>query len=161
MRVCTNVWVIRLSQEDDGLVIFESRAISRYIATKAGSALVPTGNAHDVARFEQALSIEAFNFNPFAEGITWQREFNPLMGRECDEARVRNLSTTLEGKIAGYERILSKSKYLAGEQITIADLFHLPYGVHLAPLNFKYLEDEEKYPNVARYANLAIESIRG
>ncbi|KAF8595199.1 hypothetical protein BDV93DRAFT_564643 [Ceratobasidium sp. AG-I] len=28
----------------------------------------------------------------------------------------------------GYERILSKQKYLAGDTFTLADLFHLPYG---------------------------------
>jgi glutathione S-transferase len=136
-------------QDDDGFVLFESRTIARYIAAKAGSPLLPT-DARGAALVSQASDGEAFNFNPFAEGITAQRVFNPRWGRECDEARVQDLSATLEGKIGAYERILAKSKYLAGEQVSLADLFHLPYGVYLAQQGFAFLEDEKKFPNVAR-----------
>ena len=34
----------------------------------------------------------------------------------------------LAKKLEGYERVLSKSKYLAGPEMTLADLFYLPYG---------------------------------
>lgn len=37
------------------------------------------------------------------------------MGAQPDEARVADLKQKLEGKIEGYERILSKQKYLAGD----------------------------------------------
>jgi glutathione S-transferase len=56
------------NQVDDDLILFESRAIARYIALKAGSPLVPI-EAHAVARFEQAVSTEAFNFDPYTSGI--------------------------------------------------------------------------------------------
>jgi glutathione S-transferase len=76
--------------------------------------------------------------------------FAPLRGVATDEARVTELATTLEGKIAGYEAILGKTRYLAGDELTLADLFHLPYGVYLAQQKFTFLEDEAKFPNVAR-----------
>jgi glutathione S-transferase len=136
--------------------VFESRAIARYIAAKAGSPLLPTGDAHKAALFEQAVSVEASNFDPFASGITSQRVFAPMFGRKTDEARVTELATTLEGKMAGYEAILAKHRYLAGDELTLADLFHLPYGSFLAPQKFGFLEDEVKYPNVARYAFLRL-----
>jgi glutathione S-transferase len=113
-------------QDDDGFIVYESRAIARYIAAKAGSPLLPTGDAHKAALFEQAASIEASNFDPFAYGITVQRVFAPFFGRTPDEARVAELAATLEGKMAGYEAILSKHRYLAGDELTLADLFHLP-----------------------------------
>jgi glutathione S-transferase len=137
-------------QDDDGFIVYESRAIARYIAAKAGSPLLPTSDAHKAALFEQAASVEAFNFDPFAYGITVQRVFAPFFGRTPDEARVTELAATLEGKMAGYEAILSKHRYLAGDELTLADLFHLPYGSFLAPQKFGFLEDEAKYPNVAR-----------
>jgi glutathione S-transferase len=138
------------TQDDDGFIVFESRAIARYIAAKAASPLLPTGDAKKAALFEQAASIEVSNFDPFASGITAQRVFAPLRGVATDEARVTELATTLEGKIAGYEAILGKTRYLAGDELTLADLFHLPYGVYLAQQKFTFLEDETKFPNVAR-----------
>jgi glutathione S-transferase len=141
---------IHYGKDDDGFIVFESRAIARYIASKAGSSLLPTGDQKKVALFEQAASIETSNFDPFASGIASQRVFIPARGGKTDEVRVGELATTLEGKLAGYEKILSKQKYLAGDEITLADLFHLPYGSMLAPQGFKFLEDSEKFPNVAR-----------
>jgi glutathione S-transferase len=138
------------TQEDDGLVLFESRAIARYIATKTGSPLAPTGDARAVAHFEQAAAIEACEFTPLAQGIAVQRHFNPAFGKPCDEARVEELAGDLAAKMAGYNRLLAKSRYLAGDEVTLADLFHLAYGVHLAPHGFSFLEDEEKFPHVAR-----------
>ncbi|KAM5377284.1 hypothetical protein ACJZ2D_005103 [Fusarium nematophilum] len=44
--------------------------------------------------------------------------------------------TILEEKELEYERILSKNKYLAGNEITLGDLFHLPYGVTVEQLRF-------------------------
>jgi glutathione S-transferase len=137
------------NQVDDELVLFESRAIARYIALKAGSPLVPT-ETHAAARFEQAMSMEAFNFDPYASGIAVQRVSNPRRGGKSDEARVAEFAGALAGKLEGYERILSRTEYLAGDELTIADLFHLPYGAMLAPQGFTFLEDANKYPNVAR-----------
>jgi glutathione S-transferase len=73
-----------------------------------------------------------------------------MFGRETNAARVVELKGALEGKLAGYEKILSKHKYLAGDEVTLADLAHLPYGTLLAPQGIKFLEDEAKFPNVAR-----------
>jgi glutathione S-transferase len=136
--------------------VYESRAIARYIAAKAKSPLIPTTDAHKAALFEQAASIEVSNFDVFASAITYQRVFAPMFGQTTNEELVTQLAKSLEGKMSGYEAILSKHKYLAGDEITLADLFHLPYGVFLAPQKFAYLEDEAKYPNVARYAPSSI-----
>jgi hypothetical protein len=53
--------------------------------------------------------------------------------------------------MAGYEKILGKQTYFGGEEISLADLAHIPYGNMLAPQGVKFLEDEVKFPNVARY----------
>jgi glutathione S-transferase len=141
-----------MRQDDDGFVLYESRAIARYIAAKAKSPLLPTGDARKAALFEQAESIEVSNFTPSASGITFQRVVVPRMGRPTDEALVAELAKTLEAKLAGYEAILSRQKYLAGEEITLADLSHLPHGAFMAQLGFDFLEDEAKFPHVARCA---------
>lgn len=59
------------SQDDDGFILYESRAIARYIATKyasQGPALIPTDLKAN-ALFEQAASVETANFYPSAIGL--------------------------------------------------------------------------------------------
>lgn len=61
-----------------------------------------------------------------------------------DEARVQTLLAQLDLTLQGYERVLSKQKYLAGDNVTLADLFHLPYGSFVEKFGFAELAD--KYP---------------
>ncbi|KZT29998.1 glutathione S-transferase [Neolentinus lepideus HHB14362 ss-1] len=135
--------------DDDGFVLFESRAIGRYLALKAGSDLLPR-DVKAQAKFEQAASIELTNFDPFASGIAAEKVFKPRRGVQTDPARVQEYATALEGKLDAYEKILAIQKYLAGDEITLADLFHLTYGAMLAPCGFSFLEDGKR-PNVARW----------
>jgi glutathione S-transferase len=107
---------------DADLILFELRAIARFIALKAASSFVPT-EAHAAARFEQAVSTEAFNFDPYASGIAVQRVSNPRRGGKSDEARVAAFGGALADKLEGYERIPSCTEYLGGNGLTIADLF--------------------------------------
>ena len=92
--------------------LYESRAIGRYLATLgSGPELIPTEpKAH--AKFEQAASIECSNFDPIAVGIAVEKIFK---GGVPNEKLVEELVGKLEGKLDGYEAILAKQKYLAGD----------------------------------------------
>ena len=64
--------------DDDGLVLFESRAICRYLALKHGGVgtLIPdTADLVATARFEQAASVELCNFEPYASGLAHENIF--------------------------------------------------------------------------------------
>ncbi|KAF8597094.1 glutathione S-transferase [Ceratobasidium sp. AG-I] len=120
--------------DEDGTQLFESRAISRYLAVKYGkeSGLIP--NQSDVKAyglFEQAASIEYSSFDPAASGLTFERHFAKMFGLEPNESLAEKHTATLKVKMDGYERILSKQKYLSGDKITLADLFHLPFGTFI------------------------------
>ncbi|KAI0271236.1 glutathione S-transferase [Russula aff. rugulosa BPL654] len=137
--------------QDDGFELFESRAIGRYLATiGSGPELIPT-EPKARAKFEQAASIEYSNFDPIASVLAKEKAFKKLLGGEPDEKLVEELVGKLEGKLDGYETILGKQKYLAGDNLTVADLFHLPYGSicfdQLGYGNF------DKRPNVKRWWN--------
>ncbi|KAF8645498.1 hypothetical protein AX16_007783 [Volvariella volvacea WC 439] len=118
--------------DDDGFILYESRAICRYICEKyadQGTPLIPK-DLKARALFEQAASIESFNFDPYASGMAVERIFKPkFRGVPADDAAWAQHNAMLNAKLDAYERILSKQKYLAGDEITLADLFHVPYGV--------------------------------
>ncbi|KAG9042341.1 hypothetical protein FS837_010974 [Tulasnella sp. UAMH 9824] len=118
--------------DDDGFILFECRAIARYLATKyadQGPKLLPDpSDLKAVALFEQAASIEQSNFDTYACVIAHEKYYNPLQGFPTDEAAYQRNLDILNAKLDGYERILSKQKYLAGDELTLADLWHLPYS---------------------------------
>jgi glutathione S-transferase len=175
--------------DDDGFVLFESRAIARYVArTYAGQGTPLVPDAADLracARFEQAASIEASNFDVFASGIAKERVFNPCatVGRvwRVAETLTQFCSCCLQEARAGDEpegppvsrgdarrqagrlrgdpveaevpcrRRMSCRFFLllCPQKITLADLFHLPYGAVMETLGYNYLRDEKR-PNVVR-----------
>jgi glutathione S-transferase len=70
-------------------------------------------------------------------------------GGPPDEALVKLYASQLDTALAVYDVILAKQPYLAGQEVTLADLFHLPYGVMAKNTGFADLF--EKYPNVKRW----------
>jgi len=140
--------------DDDGFQLFESRAIGRYIASKyasEGSKLLPDpSDLKKTALFEQAASIELSNFDPYMNALTWEVILKKYAGGATDEAAVANLIQTLNSKLDAYEVILSKSPYLAGDEVTLADLFHLPFGNTLGLMGYDLLVSPSR-PNVARW----------
>ncbi|OJJ42817.1 hypothetical protein ASPZODRAFT_20095 [Penicilliopsis zonata CBS 506.65] len=131
---------------DGEIQIFESRAICQYLATKHGSSLSPS-EMKRYAAYQQALSIEQSYFDPPAHTIAFEMVIKPRkkLG-EPDMALVQRSLSQLDLALQGYERLLSRQTYLAGGEVTLADLYHLPYGVAIEPLGYTALLD--KYPAV-------------
>ncbi|KAJ7655917.1 glutathione S-transferase [Mycena rosella] len=137
--------------DDGGFILYESRAICRYLAAKhPASGLIPrepTANA----LFEQAASVEVANFDPSASGLVLQTVVKPAFyGTQPDPAAVQAHLAVLEKKLEGYEAILGTQRYLAGDTLTLADLFHLPCARLLAVGGIDIMMQK---PNVARWYN--------
>jgi len=141
--------------DDDGLVVYESRGIIRYLEAKYTDQtprLAPTpSNLTAYAHFEQAASVELSNFDPLAGKVHFEKLTKPHLGLETNEKLLEEVTKSLDGKLNGYEAILSKQKYLAGDEYTLADLFHIPYGDGLVLAGYDLLVNEDKRPNVARW----------
>ncbi|KAJ7224966.1 glutathione S-transferase [Mycena haematopus] len=135
--------------DDDGFILYETRAICRYIAAKyPASGLIPTEPKAN-ALFEQAASVELTNFDPSASKAAMEL-FKKGLGWPDDEAVMTQQLEVLDKKLEAYEVILSKTRYLAGETLTLADLFHLPYAGIIGSGGTDIMT---RRPNVARWYN--------
>jgi len=66
-----------------------------------------------------------------------------------DRVRVAQAGVDLNTVLGVYDQILAKRKYLAGNDLSLVDLFHLPNGAALTI--FGYAEMFKRYPNVDRW----------
>lgn len=110
------------------LVPAESRAIARYLAEKyagQGTDLYPKELAQRAA-VEQWIEVQGQNFEPPMFAIAIQRWGLPLFFKvPADEAVIAENFKKLEAVLDVYEAHLSKSKYLAGDLFSLADLSHI------------------------------------
>ncbi|BBN00144.1 glutathione S-transferase [Marchantia polymorpha subsp. ruderalis] len=119
--------------QDKDIQVFESRAIVRYIARKHeghGTPLYGTSEK-DRAMVEQWLEVEAQNYNPAIAPAVWHLVHAPLFGQQGDPAIAATSLQKLEKVLDVYEGVLSKSKYLAGDFFSLADLSHIPFTHYL------------------------------
>ncbi|KAF9530606.1 glutathione S-transferase [Crepidotus variabilis] len=139
--------------DDDGFILYESRAISYYIAAKYSDqgtqGLIPTDLKAN-ALFQQALSNELCNFEAFTYPLILEGLYKRFQGLEVDQKAIDKAISALDEKLDVYDKILSKQKYIAGDELTLADLFHLTSGALLPSCGYHGLKTK---PNVARWWN--------
>ncbi|KAJ3921230.1 glutathione transferase [Lentinula edodes] len=139
--------------EDDGFTLCESRAICRYLATKyadQGTKLIPDAyNMKLGALFEQAVFTEVFAFEPYASKAVYEKVTKRSKGLAPDEAIFAGSVAALSSNLEGYENILSRQNYLAGDDLTLADLYHIPYGTKLTDAGSDIMT--RKGPNITRW----------
>nr|ACL37469.1 phi class glutathione transferase [Cathaya argyrophylla]ACL37470.1 phi class glutathione transferase [Cathaya argyrophylla] len=114
--------------QDGDLTLFESRAMIRYLAKKykgQGTELLGK-TVLEQAVVDQWCEVEGQSFNSPASTIVAQTIFVPMRGGTTDEAAVEVNVEKLKKVLDIYEERLSKSKYLAGDFFSLADLQHLP-----------------------------------
>ncbi|PKU63717.1 glutathione S-transferase 3 [Dendrobium catenatum] len=119
------------SLEDGDLKLFESRAINKYLANHykgSGPDLLRSGVKAESAKVEVWLEIESQEFNPPASSIVYNVLIKRLLsGGSPDEDVVKAQEVKLSHVLDIYEKQLAETKYLAGDEFTLADLNHLPY----------------------------------
>ncbi|KAJ7116213.1 glutathione S-transferase [Mycena crocata] len=138
--------------DDDGFILYESRAICRYLEEKyagQGPRLIPTG-LKEKALFEQAASVEFANFHPASMKVATEALGKPRRGLPVDQALLAEALSEFSAKLDVYDGILAKQKFIAGDEFTLADIFHLSYASMLAGGGIDIMTSK---PNVARWWN--------
>uniref|UniRef100_A0A2P2K926 glutathione transferase n=1 Tax=Rhizophora mucronata TaxID=61149 RepID=A0A2P2K926_RHIMU len=114
--------------QDESISLFESRAICRYIcekyADKGNKGLYGT-NPLAKASIDQWLEAEGQSFSPPSGALVFQLAFAPRMKLQQDEGVIRQNEEKLKKVLDVYEKRLGESRYLAGDDFSLADLSHL------------------------------------
>ncbi|KAI3979978.1 hypothetical protein MKX01_042632 [Papaver californicum] len=120
--------------EDGPITLFESRAITGYIAHKyrgIGTDLFRHDKMEEAAMVGVWIEVESQHFNPPSSAIIYEKFIGPLFGHTTDESVVNLNVEKLDKVLDVYEARLSKSKYLACDSFSLADLHHLSYIYYL------------------------------
>ncbi|XVE72333.1 hypothetical protein DITRI_Ditri11bG0031300 [Diplodiscus trichospermus] len=133
--------------QDGDYVLYESRAIMRYYAEKyksQGTDLLGK-TIEERGQVENWLEVEAQSYNPPLYNLTIQILFSPKLGFPRDENLIKESEEKLAKVLDIYDERLSKSKYLAGDFISLADLSHLPFTQYLVgPIGKEYMVRSRK-----------------
>ncbi|CAL4895694.1 unnamed protein product [Urochloa decumbens] len=112
--------------EDGDLTLFESRAIARHVLRKHKPELLGGGGLEQSAIVDVWLEVEAHQHEPAAGAIVMECLITPLLGGAPDQAAVGENAGKLRRVLDAYEARLSRSRYLAGDSVSVADLSHFP-----------------------------------
>ncbi|KAL3849778.1 hypothetical protein ACJIZ3_011660 [Penstemon smallii] len=139
--------------EDGDLKLFESRAITRYIAYAYADKGTPLfdQDPKKVAIISVWLEVEALKFDAAGSKLSFEILIKPLLGMTTDEGAVEQQQGQLASVLDVYEARLSKSKYLGGDSFTLVDLHHVPIVNNMMKTKVKALFDAR--PHVSAWAS--------
>jgi len=121
--------------EHDGLELYETDAITRYVNDAfPGADLVPA-DAAGRARMAQAVSIIGGYAYPALIGkIFIQRAVVPMTGGTADEDAIAAAMPQAETCIVALEKLIDGNAYLAGDRLSLADLLLIPVYDYIAQI---------------------------
>ncbi|CAO2836298.1 unnamed protein product [Amaranthus hypochondriacus] len=133
--------------EDGDIKLFESRAITKYIAytyENQGTPLIYK-QGKEMAELAVWMEVEAHQFDAVVSKLAWELVYKGMYGLQTDEAAVEEHTAKLGKVLDVYEARLSKTKYLAGDAYTLADLNHLPGLKYLKGSKVQHFLDERPH----------------
>ncbi|KAI7983505.1 hypothetical protein LOK49_LG15G00252 [Camellia lanceoleosa] len=133
--------------QDGDLTLFESRAISQYIAhtyADKGNQLI-CQDPKKMAILSVWMEVEAHQFDPVASKLCFELLYKSMFGMKTDDAVVEENEAKLAKVLDVYEARLAHSKYIGGDCFTLADLHHLPNTQILMATQAKKLFDSRPH----------------
>jgi glutathione S-transferase len=132
--------------EHDGVMMYETSAITRYIDRAFDGPSLTPSSAVDEARMNQIIGIHDSQGYGATIGDTVAYFFFPDFVGGQDDARLAQGKETLATVLSEYERLMGDSPYMAGENISLADLYMVPpyFYLSLTPVADELLGPHEK-----------------
>jgi glutathione S-transferase len=117
--------------DDNGFVLYESRAIIRYLDEKLSGPKLSPPEAKDRALMEQWISVEASYMSPKAMTIVMNNMFGPMMGKSPDTDAVAKASESLAHTFDIADKALAHQDFFGGKTFSLADIDWMPYVQYL------------------------------
>jgi len=125
--------------EDEKVKLFESRAIARYLDFTAGGKLLRTSDAAAYGKVESWAAVEVSTFSKHFQTLLFELVIAPLFFKKAtNQASVDAAKAEAVKLLEVYEKHLTTSAFLASNDVSIADLFHIPL---LAPVALQAIPD--------------------
>lgn len=132
--------------DDDGFVLFESNAIIRYLAEKNKSPLYPK-DLKERAVVDQWIDFGSHHVGQAMSKVVYNRLFAPMRKVPVDEQSLKDGLGFLDRFLPIIDNQLGKNKFLAGNQLSLADINLLAL---LDPAEVAAI-DLSKYKNIVRW----------
>ncbi len=130
--------------EHEGEHLFESGAISRYVANVEGSPLYPK-NKLERARVDQWLDFFSCHLGHWLNTLFWQQVLKPRIGLgETDQDACDEAVKFARKQFSMLDRLLDASTWLANDRLSIADMCAFAYVEQCRAVEFPL----DHYPNV-------------
>lgn len=134
--------------EDGDLTIFESNAIIRYLGNVYGTKYYPQ-DPKQRARIDQWIDFVTLYVGDGTGTLMGNIVFAPVFGTEADESSIQLAREQLKRFLPIIDDQLAESRYLTGDQLTLAD-FNLLTALDPAEL---IGVDLSVYPNITKFRN--------
>ena len=125
----------------------ESRAVARHVLRKHKPELLGSGSPESAAKVDVWLEVEAHQHQTPAGTIVMQCILTPFLGCERDQTAIDENAAKLTKLFDVYEARLSASRYLAGNDISLADLSHFPIMRYFMQTEYASLVEELPHVN--------------
>ncbi|MEX2650717.1 MAG: glutathione S-transferase family protein [Alphaproteobacteria bacterium] len=109
--------------EHDGFKIYETQAIARYIDESFGGAKLQPADTKKRARMNQILGIfDSYGYPSMISAVVIERMFSP----KPDENKIKEAMVSADKTLDALEGLIGDGKYLADNEVTLADLMAVP-----------------------------------
>jgi glutathione S-transferase len=133
--------------DDDGFMLYESRAMIRYLDGKLSGVSLTPSDLRARAMMDQWISVETSNFTPYAMKVIYQSLFAKWRGFEPDLTALKEGRAGTVKALEVLEPALEGRTHLVGDTFTLADLNYAPY--------LQYLDQGGHGDLVAGFPNVA------
>ncbi len=133
--------------EHDGFAMYETQAINRYIDEAFGGKKLQPADPKKRARMNQIIGIlDSYGYPSMISMVVSQRMFES----KPDEAKIKGSMPMVETSMAALEGLIGGSPFLAGEEISLADLHAVPIFEYFSRTP-EGMAELAKHPKVAAW----------
>lgn len=134
--------------DHDGFLVYESRAINRYLDDALDGPRLSSASPRERALAEQWMNVSDLYFSPHAGALLVESLFRDYLGGDRNEAAIEAGRAGIQQPLDLLDRHLATSPFIAGGAFSLADVHWMPYLEYLFRLE---PAEVEKRPNLARW----------